>query len=187
MLKIHLSHPKSSIAKSIRLLKDAIETSLVHRPKKTFRFVFLCGANKKKDEISERRKALLDFASKNLPHNKFFLAEKVFHFLSKEGHRGNLIDIENQISKFSDHILIVLESNSSFAELGAFSHKELRKKLIVINDKKYESAESFVNLGPIKAIEEVSGKANILNYNMREDGIYSLDGSEKFLIRFLNF
>ncbi len=176
MLKLHLSHPHSSVSKSILHLKGAIESSLVHRPKKTNRFVFLCGANKKKNEISERRKALIAFASKNLPHNKFFLAEKVFTFLSAEGHKGNLIDIENQISRFSDHILIILESQSAFAELGAFSHEELRKKLIVINDKKFEDAESFVNLGPIKAIEEVSGKNHILNYKMKDDGVHSLDG-----------
>lgn len=176
LLNSHLSYPKSSIAKSVQSLKDGIEGALVYRPRTTPKFVFLCGANKGKDEISERRKALIDFARTNLPNNKFFLAEKVFNFLKAEGHQGNLIDIEHDISRFSDNIIIILESPSSFAELGAFSHRELREKLIVINDKKFEKEESFVNLGPIQSVVEVSGKSNIINYKMKKDGVSVLDG-----------
>lgn len=176
ILHRHLDHPNSAISQSIDYLKSAIENSCVYRPKKTPKFVFLCGANKNKHEVSERRKALMDFSAKHLPHNKFFLAEKVFSCLKAEGHTGNLIDIEHDISKFSDHILIVLESPSSFAELGAFSHKELRSKLIVVNDVEFEKEQSFVNLGPIQAVIEAKGKERIFHYKMKKDGVHNLDG-----------
>ncbi len=139
------------------------------------KFVFLCGANKEKDTISERRKAVIEFSKKHLKHTQFFLAEKVFNTLQAEGHKGNILDVEHEISKFADHIVIILESPSAFAELGAFAHNELRKKLIVINDKQYETEKSFINLGPIKAIEECSGKKNIIQYKMNADGIKKLD------------
>jgi len=158
------------------LLKNAIDANKIIRPKNVSKFVFVCGGNKNKTEISERRKALLKFASHHLPHNKFFLAERVFEFLQAEGDNGNLIDIENKISKFSDYIIIVLESPSSFAELGAFSHQELRSKLIVINDKKFEHEKSFINRGPIKAIHEKVGKERIISYPMHNDGLMNLDG-----------
>ena len=104
-----------------------------------------------------------------------FLAEQVFPTLKKEGLHKNLLDIEDQLSQFSDNILIVLESESTFAELGAFSHKTLRDKLIVINDSKYRHSNSFINLGPLKAIEEYGQKQNILYYKMSSDGVTYLD------------
>ena len=86
-----------------------------------------------------------------------------------------MLDIEHEITQFADHIILVLESPSSFAELGAFSHNELRKKLIIINNSDFMSSESFINLGPLKAIEESSGKENIIYYKMSDDGVYRLD------------
>ena len=73
-------------------------------------FVFICGANKNENEISNRRKAIIDFAKLNLPNTEFLLAEKVFEFLKIEDNKQNLLDIEHTISEFSDFILIVLES-----------------------------------------------------------------------------
>jgi hypothetical protein len=174
-MQYHLSSPDSSISRKLNLLKNAIEGDLVVRPKNVSKFVFLCGANKPDGGISERRRALLSFAQKHLPHTQFFLAEKIFPLLQKEGHKENILDIEHDISKFSDQILIVLESFSAFAELGAFSHKELREKIIVINDVKFKDADSFINLGPIKAIEEKNGSESIIYYDMNEDGTIKLD------------
>lgn len=166
---------KKLLRKQIESLKRSIQKSKVLRPSDVSKFVFLCGANKEKDSISERRKAIIDFSKKNLKHTQFFLAEKVFKTLQSEGHKGNILDVEHEISEFADHIVIILESPSAFAELGAFAHNELRERLIIINDKQYESEESFINLGPIKAIEERSGKQNIIHYEMSSDGIERLD------------
>ncbi|MEW8348286.1 MAG: retron St85 family effector protein [Candidatus Thiodiazotropha taylori] len=166
---------KRSLKSKISKLKRFIELNKLYRPKNTSKFVFLCGANKAENKISERRKALLNFSQTNLPHTQFFLAEKVFSLLQDEGHIGNILDIEHKISKFADVIIIILESESAFAELGAFSHKELRNKIIVINDKKFTKSKSFINLGPIKAISETSGDKNILTYKMSKDGVYLRD------------
>jgi hypothetical protein len=156
-------------------LKTAINCSKVFTPYNTSQFVFLCGANKSKDQISERRRALIDFSRKNLPHTQFFLAENIFSTLQDEGHKDNILDVENLISDFSDFIIIILESPSAFAELGAFSHETLREKLVVINDFKFKDEKSFINLGPIKAIEEKAGKDRIIHYKMSSDGIHKKD------------
>ncbi|MGE0482499.1 MAG: retron St85 family effector protein [Gammaproteobacteria bacterium] len=163
------------IRATISSLRSAIERKQVYRPSNIAKFIFLCGANKAPEAISERRRALIAFAERNLPHTQFFLAEKMFAILQKEGHRGNLLDIEHQISLFSDHVVLVLESPSAFAELGAFSHNELRKKLIVINDVQYKDAPSFINLGPIKAVQEATGDNGLLLYPMHPDGVTKLD------------
>jgi len=166
---------KRNIRDRIETLKRSISNSKVYSPKDVSKFVFLCGANKSKNVISERRKALLEFSETHLPHTQFFLAEKMFSTLQKEEHKGNLLDIENEISQFADHIVLVLESPSSFAELGAFSHNKLRSKLIVINNSEFYKSESFINVGPLKAIEEASSKKNIIYYKMSDDGVQRLD------------
>jgi hypothetical protein len=166
---------KRLVKSRIKALQTSISYSRVFLPKDVSKFIFLCGANKSTNVVSERRQAILTFAQKSLPHTQFFLAEKMFSTLQKEEHKGNILDIEHDISKFADHILIVLESSSTFAELGAFSHKDLRKKLIVINDSKFMTSLSFVNLGPLKAIEESSGKSSVIHYKMHDDGVHNLD------------
>ena len=106
---------------------------------------------------------------------QFFLAENVLPVLKKEGHKGNILDIENEISVFADKIVIVLESPSTFTELGAFSHEKLREKIIVINDSKFKDSKSFINVGPIEAIKEASKENQVIYYKMRKDGVHRLD------------
>jgi hypothetical protein len=166
---------KRLIYERIIALQSAIKNARVFLPKNLSKFIFLCGANKTPIEISERRKALIEFSKARLPHTNFFLAEKIFSTLKKEGHKGNILDVENQISDFSDYILIILESPSTFAELGAFSHHRLRSKLVVINNIAFKKEQSFVNLGPIKAIEEKSGIDRIIYYKMNDDGVRNRD------------
>ncbi|CAI3803955.1 hypothetical protein JAMGFMIE_03498 [Rheinheimera sp. MM224] len=136
-----------------------------------YKFVFLCGANKATSEVSERRTAVIDFARKQLPNTKVLLAEEMFKTLKIEGHKGNILDVEDLISKFSDFIIIILESPSAFAELGAFANPQLRDKLIIINDEQYRTSESFINLGPIAAVEENSGTERVIHYRMNSNGI----------------
>ena len=157
-------------------LKNSISEHGVKTPLNLSKFVFLCGANINNTDISVRRKAIMEFAKKNLPDTQFFIAEEMFSTLQEEEKEGNMLDIENEISEFTDNIVVVLESESSFTELGAFSHnKELRKKLIVINDSKFKDSESFINMGPLKAIKEISGEDYIISYKMNEDGVFELD------------
>lgn len=169
---LQLLKTKRSIKKRVAFFRQKLENGCIIRTKNVSKFVFLCGANKDQNSMSERRRALMAFSEEHLPHVQFFLAER---FFSELKHEGNILDIENDISKFADVVLIVLESESAFAELGAFSHEKLRSKLIIINDKKYEKLNSFVNLGPIKAIEEAKGKEYIISYKMKENGVQVRD------------
>jgi hypothetical protein len=167
---------KKLVHETVSSFIKSISNTHLRLPPDVAKFVFLCGANKNLTEISERRKALIEFSRANLPNTHFFLAERMFLTLKAENHDGNILDVEHLISSFSDHILIILESPSSFAELGAFSHSTLREKLVVINSSEFKNQESFINLGPIKAIEEKSGTDKIIYYKMKNDGIHRRDG-----------
>ena len=134
-------------------------------------FVFLCGANQDIGVPSARRKALIDFANKNLPFCQFFLAEQIFDELKAIGNSTqNLLDLEHNISEFADAIVIVLESPSAFCELGAFAtSRSLREKIIVVNDSRFVTAQSFINHGPLAAIKDKSGQKNVIHYRMSEE------------------
>lgn len=174
MLKIIKN--KKSISLGLDTLRRSFFQSKVFQPSNITKFVFLCGANKSADDISERRSALIEFSKRNLPHTQFFLAEKMFKILVDEGSKKNILDIEHEISKFADHVVIILESESAFTELGAFSlNEELRKKLIIINNQRFINSKSFINLGPLKAIEEATGPQNLIYYKMKEDGVNNRD------------
>lgn len=172
-----LESPKSAAGQILRKFRLVIEGQRIWRPVNDVQFVFLCGANVRPEIPSKRRQTLLDFSLRHLPHTRFFLAESIFKILEAEGHKTNILDIENELSRFADYVIIVLESESAFCELGAFAtHDELRKKLIVINDLTHRSSRSFINLGPIKAVEEATSENHILYYKMEGDGREYGDG-----------
>lgn len=136
--------------------------------------IFLCGANRNDGFPSERRKAIKRFVEKLSADYRVIYAEGVFAELTKIGHNKNILDLEHEISDIADKILIVLESQSAFCELGAFAHQSFRKKLIIINDSQFRNGNSFINTGPIAAATEV--KAPVLWYPMTPSGIQSIDG-----------
>lgn len=195
-----LSKPTSVLSREIRYLKNKILQNCIHRRKDVGRFIFLCGANQKKSwfeklinvfldhnnitkqretrtvVLSQRRQEIIRF-TKSFSNISILIAEKVFDILTKEKHTGNYLDVENEISKLADDIILVLESPSVFCELGAFSTKDLRMKLIVINDSKYKNQPSFINSGPLEAIKEANGnEKRIIHYNMRKNGVHRKDG-----------
>ena len=166
-----LSSDKTAVWRALQNFKDAISRNEIWRPKEDVQFVFLCGANIQQGVPSKRRQILLDFSSRHLPYTKFFLAESIFTVLKAEGHKINLLDIENDLLNFSDFVIIILESESAFCELGAFAvHEELRKKLIVINDYAFQNCDSFINLGPVEAISEITDGKHVLHYKMDKVG-----------------
>lgn len=65
--------------------------------------------------------------------------------------------MESDLAALSDLIIIIVESPGTYAELGAFSHvSELRRKLLPIVDRHYRGANSFINTGPIRWIDQDS-------------------------------
>lgn len=125
------------------------------RLRKDARIVFVCGANSTENWISNRE-TLLTYVDRHLPAFRFFRAEEVFDALDSSM-ESDLLSIEDDLGKFSDCIIVVCESESAFAELGAFAHsRDLAKQLLVINDQRHSTSESFINLGPIKKADKVS-------------------------------
>ena len=179
LMQLHnlISSPKSAVWRQLNAFRSTVDKKEIWRPTDEVQFVFLCGANIKPGIPSKRRQVLLEFSTHNLPYAKFFLAESIFKILEAEGHKANLLDIENDLSAFSDFVIVVLESESSFCELGAFAtHKDLRKKLIIINDTQHKESKSFINLGPVEAVNESSAGNHLLFYKMEADGKVRGDG-----------
>ncbi|WP_445009864.1 retron St85 family effector protein [Vreelandella stevensii] len=105
-------------------------------------------------------------------NSRVVIAEHFFENFQKN-HRDkkdnkNSLDFEYILTEISEKVIIVLESHSSFCELGAFSHNTLRKKLLVINDSKHQETRSFINTGPILALTEDYGYKRVLWYDMKE-------------------
>ena len=133
------------------------------------RLLFLCGGNKEKDVPSARRAALSQFVQKYYPNVKVIFAENVYREMLSPSKKSNLFDLESKIFNVSDYVLIILEGYGSFCELGAFSHQSLREKLVVINDEKQKYSDSFVSLGPLRAISEAKN-GEVLFYPMDPEG-----------------
>jgi hypothetical protein len=166
-------HKKSAIG--MRLEKFGL--ALVAGPPSLLRerqLIFLCGANQAPEMPSARRVALKKFIEKVSTSSNVIYAEGIFNELRKYGKQKNALDLEHKISKVADRIIIILESESAYCELGAFTNDELRKKLIVINNLTYKASESFINVGPIAALEEV--KSPVIWYPMSPNGKATLDG-----------
>lgn len=168
-----LTHPKSSIGARLENFTKSLRSS-PPRLARSNQLIFLCGANKSAGIVSERRSSLKKFIEKNLNGNTVIYAEGIFNELKKFGPTKNALDLEHTISEVADKIIIILESESAFCELGAFSHETLREKLIIINNSKFKESESFINTGPVAALQEV--KSPVLWYPMKQDGVHTLDG-----------
>lgn len=118
--------------------------------KKDAQIVFVCGKDIKAH--GSKRKIILEYARRNTPNIHLLLAEDFFNEL--EDKNTDILTIEKKLSEYSDCILIILESESAFCELGAFAVDDcLSKKMLIINDKKFKNSPSFINYGPIKKIE----------------------------------
>jgi len=173
MLIRSLEYEKSAIA--VRLRRFGLDLKAnpasLGRSSKLF---FLCGANITQGVPSKRRNEIKSFVEHLSHEYRIIFAEGVFDELKSLGYKKNILDLEHVISEIADKIIIVLESESAFCELGAFSHSKLRNKLIIINDLKFKNSRSFIMLGPIAAAEEV--KSPVLWYSMTDDGIRILDG-----------
>ena len=124
-------------------------------PKYRFRrlnpVVFLCGA-----DGSKSRDALRDYLHKYTPQVKVFYAERVWQTIAGFGERDAL-QMEEDLAKLADLLIVIIESPGTFTELGAFSlSPPLRRKMLAIVDEKYKDASSFISNGPLKWIDSES-------------------------------
>jgi hypothetical protein len=113
--------------------------------------IFICGGLN-----SKPRNRLRDYLRKQRPELQILYAERVWELISSDSGLGAL-KMESDLAALSDMVIIIVESAGTFAELGAFSHVEaLRKKLLPIVDIEYRAANSFINTGPIRWIDQES-------------------------------
>jgi hypothetical protein len=168
-----LLHTNSATGKRLANFGLALKASppLLQRSRQ---LIFLCGANQAASTPSLRRTTLKTFIQKVSSSSTVIYAEGIFAELRKFGSQKNVLDLEHRISEIADKVIIILESASAYCELGAFAHETLRHKLVVVNDSQFKSSDSFINLGPIAAIEEA--KAPVIWYPMSSYGIKTLDG-----------
>ncbi|MGA3983695.1 retron St85 family effector protein [Ralstonia nicotianae] len=174
MLKDYIALPKPKLGDALKRFSTALNAGRFSI-RRELSLIFLCGANQSDLVPSARRQYLKKTIEAALPHARIVYAELVMEELAKHGKVKNLLDIEHKISNIADWILIVLESYSSFCELGAFAHQGLRKKLLVVNDSKFRAQPSFINHGPLQAIKEDVAEDRIIWYPMGATGIQELD------------
>lgn len=142
------------------LIKNAIIKNSC-RVKKNSTIVFVCGRDI--NAVGSKRKIFIDYAKKHIQAYTFLLAEDFFKI--KGSTSSNMLEDEHRLARYSDCVLIILESESAFAELGAFaSSKELQRILIIINDKKHKTSPSFITKGIIKPLEAIAGDDSVCVY-----------------------
>jgi hypothetical protein len=115
--------------------------------------VFLCGGAN-----SRRRERLRNYLLKQVPNLLgVFYAERVWEHLTAHASSMSALEMEAELARLADIVIIVVESPGTFAELGAFSlSNELRAKMLPIVDSKYKGQESFIVTGPLRWIDQDS-------------------------------
>ncbi len=120
--------------------------------------IFLCGGPLNPPKANMRSE-FLRWASKRFPEIVTLLAEDAYRHtkIYDQPETVNLSEFEAIIGTISDCVLLFPESEGSFAELGLFSNvTEIRNKVLVANPIKFQTKDSFLNLGPIKSIDKAS-------------------------------
>lgn len=147
---------KDSFLSEIEKLKTTIQRKQTYLKSDSI-IIFTCGAQPN-DKIRVGRSTFLKYAENHLPEYNFFMAEDFFDTYSGSGlDRSNLLSLEERMAQYSDCIILILESESTFAELGAFALSESISKLcLVINEIEFIDSPSFINQGPIKKINNDS-------------------------------
>lgn len=113
--------------------------------------IFLCGADTGRTDSFRHllNKEFKKNAKFNVVYPEFIFAT----LLNKKD--SNLLELEDELAGYVDLIIIPLESQGTFAEIGAFTvNKQLLPKIIVINNSKYKNSKSFINLGPLDLVKK---------------------------------
>lgn len=100
--------------------------------------------------------------------NDLILAEDTNLYYVKNANYPDLLKFEQDLAQLCELVMLFCESESSCAELGAFSvTDEIARKLLVIIRSQFYHAESFISLGPLKALR-----------NIHNDSVFAIDDSE---------
>lgn len=123
--------------------------------KKDSLLVFACGAATT-GETTSVRSTVMEYAKRKMPKFNFFKAERFFETF-ENSNNSDYLTIEEELAKFSDCVLIVIESPGAHTELGAFTVKdELAEIVLAVNKEEFRGTQSFISKGPLAKIDEVS-------------------------------
>jgi hypothetical protein len=132
------------------------EKRIYHRESRLIMFV--CGGETGEGGTS-LRKQFIEWAENNLLEFVCLIAEEALKdsFADEGLSFVNLAKFELVLADVADCVLIFPESPGSFAETGFFANpSKVRRKSLVINKLSLQTAESFLNLGPIDTISSSS-------------------------------
>lgn len=133
-----------------RLIKRFRRRVYILRRSRIRHLVFLCGA-----ALSINRNHIAKYLRAHTS-KMIFYADDVWTHIS-ELQDLNALQMENKLGQISDAVIILIESPGTCTELGAFSlSPELRRKLLLIVDKRSKRDPSFINSGPIRWVNQES-------------------------------
>jgi hypothetical protein len=90
----------------------------------------------------------------------------------------DLLKFETDLAQITDLVILFCESEGSFAELGAFSMvPEISERLFVVVRGRYWENDSFIKLGPIRALINLYGKESVYVLDDKYVGIYGAGSS----------
>jgi hypothetical protein len=122
--------------------------------------LFICGGpiDVTTAHPSSLREAFMRIAvTKKFERHQALLAEDINAFFPRGDYR-DLLTLESDIAQISSLVVVFSESYGSAAELGAFSMiPEIAKKLLIVIDAEKFEENSFIKLGPLRALQNSTG------------------------------
>ena len=169
---------KTQPPRAINAIKSALANSKTYL-KKDANLVLACGRQPNPNHPGGRDR-ILEYANKHLDKFQFFIAESVFELFGRND--INLLSLEEKLLDFCDCVLVVLESESTYAELGAFAIKpKLAKNMLVINDIDFKTSQSFISLGPLARINKISRFRPVIHTDLKSILRVSTELSQRLL------
>lgn len=136
--------------------------------------IFVCGGSADNPSMRQR---FLDYATTELTHLRFFLAEtaQMDYVNQVDGEFQNVAEFEDVMAEISTCTILFPESPGSFAELGYFAKNEkLRKKLLIVNDLTLQGQDSFIALGPVSLVDMYSTFRPTIQMQFDDDPDFTL-------------
>jgi hypothetical protein len=163
--------------KKIPELLELIDASSIRVYQPTS-LVFVCGGAIDVTSIKPRslRDAFMRLTHKS-PFNRHhaLLAEDLNAFFPR-GNYTDILSFESDFAHLSSVLIVFSESFGSAAELGAFAMvDDIAYRLLIVIDDKHYKENSFITLGPIRAMENKHGETAVCVLHRSDIKITSID------------
>ncbi|MEK9138031.1 MAG: retron St85 family effector protein [Bacteroidota bacterium] len=150
-------------------MANRLATRFVNQLSLTTPTVFLAGRRPGPGALRvQLRRALM--GQKRVQRYDVLYPEDLFGELVGKKPGLDLLSLENTLATHANATIILLEGPGSIAELGAFTNNpELRRKLVVVVDKRYRRDRSFIMLGPVALLRSCRSEAVIMHNLSKPD------------------